>query len=178
MPPVVAAAAITGLATAGTSALASRSQSRANQRALESSERGAKRAEAFEREQDRLQREDDMRREDEERRRFDIDQRNIAAERSERDQRQQYEDMLRYRRMVNIAMLTGQPPPPPPTFGARAPQPQAPQAPSQGVPLRALARRPVFSESAMRRPIVGDADPMFDPLADQRMPLSRLSGTR
>lgn len=174
MPPVVAAAAITGIASVGGNVLASRSQSRSNRDALAASERGAQRAEAFEREQDTLQRGDDTRREAEERRRFDIEQANLLAERTERDQRQQYEDMLRYRRMVNIAQLTGQAPPPPPRFGAAQ---GPPQAPPQRVPLRALAR-PVFSESAMRRPVVGDADPMFDPLADQRMPLSRLSGTR
>jgi hypothetical protein len=176
--PAFYAAIATGAATVGTGVMSNRAQSRSNRDALAASERGAQRAEAFERDQDSLQRADDTRREAEERRRFDIEQQNIEAERREQTARQRYEDGLRYQRMVNIAQLTGRPVPPPPPFLSGG----QPQGAPQGMPLRQLSRRPPVSStmpvSRTKTMIQGNTDPLFDPLAEQRMPLRKLSGPR
>ncbi len=179
MPPIVAAAAITGLASAGTAVVGARAQSGARRRAIDAQNQAAQRAESFEREQDALNRADDARRDAEDRRRWEVEQENVRARQAEIDSRQQYDDMLRYRKMVNLAQLTGQPVPPPPPFLRGGAQPGAPQGAPQGMPLRQLSRPPVAMASAPSRTnalIQSNTDPLFDPLAEQRMPLSRLSG--
>lgn len=174
MPPVVAAAAIAGGASVATGVMGSRSASGANRRALEASERAAQRAEAFEREQDTRNRADQERRDAEDQRRWNVDQENTARQQAERDARQQYEDQLRYRKMVNLARLTGMPAPEPmPSMGGASP----------GAPVMAQPRREA-SSAMQSRPSTANQmiqQPEFDPFqapGAQRMPISRLSGRR
>jgi hypothetical protein len=113
MPPVVAAAIVTGIAGAGTATIAAKSQSGANKRAIEAQERAAARAEAAAREEDALNRADAERRDAEDRRRWEVEQANLARRQAQDDERLAYEDQIRYGKMVNLARLTGQPLPPP-----------------------------------------------------------------
>lgn len=171
MPPVVAAAAITGLAGLGTTVAASKIQSGANKRALQATERGAERAEAFTREQDAANRADEERRDAEDRRRWEIEQQNLARDKAERDARQSYEDTIRYGKMVNLARLTGQPIPERPNFAGGG-----------DTTIASLSRPPV-SAPLMSRPSAANqmiAQPgAIDPLSqNQRMPLSNLVGKR
>lgn len=120
MPPVVAAAIVTGIAGAGTATIAAKSQSGANKRAIQAQERAAARAEAAAREEDALNRADAERRDAEDRRRWEVEQANLARKQAQDDAllkdslaRSNYEDAIRYGKMVNLARLTGQPLPPP-----------------------------------------------------------------
>lgn len=180
MPPLVAAAAISGLAAAGTAVIGARSQSGASKRAITAQERAAARAEQFEREQDAQNRADEDRRAAEDKRRFDIDQQNIMAEKAERDarqayqdQRQAYEDRIRYGKMVRLSQLLGQPAPDPlPAFSGGAPY-------APPVTLgRAPVSQPVMAAPSRANALVDTADPLFNPLAAQRVPLSALSRRR
>lgn len=171
MPPLVAAAAISGIAAVGTGAIAARSQSGAAKRATEATERAAKRAEAFEREQDAIERADHARIEAEERRRFDIEQANIAREKAERDARQAYEDKLRYRKMVNLSRLTGMPTPEPLPNFAGAGGTYTPVSPV--IPAGAdIMSRPSTANAMIAAPF----DPFTDP--PRGIPLTALNRRR
>jgi hypothetical protein len=168
MPPVVAAAAIAGGTQVVSSVVGSRAQSGANKRALQASEDAARRAEAFQREQAAREDADDARLEAEDRRRWDTEQANLARQQAERDARQQYEDRLRYRKMVNLARLTGMPAPDPmPTFGG------ASADPAMATPVRQSSAPLMSRPSTANAMIPQDFDPFAAPA--QRMPISRLS---
>lgn len=180
MPPVVAAAAITGITTLAGTGLAARSQSSANKRSLQATERSSARAEAFEREQDALNRADEARRDAEERRRYEVEQGNLLRKQQQEDallkdnlERAAYEDAIRYGKMVKLARLTGQPTPPPlpkRTAGSllTEPQPTAPVAASAP-----LLSRPSVANQAIAQP--GAVDPFSQ---NARMPMSNLVGRR
>lgn len=178
MPPVVAAAAIAGGASVATGVIGSRSQSGATRRSLEAQRAGAQRAEAFEREQDELTRADQARRDAEDRRRWETEQANLARQQSERDQRQAYEDELRYRKMVNIATLTGQPiPDRPPAFAGGAGPTTTTTTADRRVPLAAIATPPSRA-NAMIAPL--GAGPALSDTNDAltRLPIRSLAARR
>jgi len=165
MPPLVVAAAITGGAALAGQIASSKAAAGANKRATSAQERAAQRAEQFEVEQDTKNRADESRRDAEDKRRWDVEQANLATQQQERDARQQYEDQIRYRKMVNIARLTGQPMPDAlPNFSGGE---------GSGAPLTigSIARPPV-SQPIMSAPsqanamITAPVDPLFNPLAD------------
>ncbi len=171
--PAFYAALAGGAATVGAASIGARASGSANRRALSASNDAARRAEAFEREQDTRNRADEDRRDAEDRRRWEVEQGNLAREREQADAFAQYEDDIRYGKMLNLARLTGQPAPerPPRRTGMGAPS-QTPviqprrevSSPMMTAPSRA---------NAMIAP-AGEFDPFQAP-APQRMPISRLT---
>lgn len=180
MPAIAAAplfygAIATGAAGIGTGVIAARAQSGASRRATEASDRAAARAEAFERDQDEKNRADAARLEAEDRRRWDVEQQNIAAQKAENDARQQYEDKIRYQKMVNLAQLTGGPRPEPlPNFGGGTYQPQAQSYASPGAPIMS---RPSTANAMIAPPNAGPFDP-FAAAPTMGMPLASLNRSR
>lgn len=191
MPQAVLVAAlpslIAGGAAVGGQVIGAKSQSKANNRALAAQKEASTRAEAFERDQDAKNRADDERRDAEDKRRWDVEQANLASTKAEQDARQRYEDQIRYRKMVNIARLTGQPMPEalPDFSGGR----------SAPMTIGSMSGKPPVSEPMMFAPsranaMIETADPMFNPLANvqarvsgtgyapQSVPLSKLAGRR
>lgn len=175
MPPLVAAAAITGLAGAGTAAIGARASSNANKRSIEASDRAAARAEAAAREEDALNRADQERRDAEDKRRWEVEQANLQRRQEQDDQRLAYEDAIRYGKMVNLARLTGQPiPQAPPRVGAGTGGAYMEPARQASAPIMS---RPSSANAAIAAP--GAVSPFGDPnTVPQRMPISRLVGRR
>lgn len=182
MPPVVAAAAITGATGIAGGVISSRASSGANRRATQAQQDAARRAEAFERDQDALNRADQARRDAEDQRRWDTEQANIRRKEEQEDAllrdniaRATYEDTIRYGKMVNLARLTGQPLPPP------IPKRTA-FDPASAFTVNRLSREPVTGP-LMSRPSTANAmiaqpgqmEPFMTP---QRMPMSNLVGRR
>lgn len=179
MPPLVAAAAITGIAAITSSVASSRAASSASKRAITSQNTAAAKAEAFEREQDEKNRADAERVESEDRRRWDTEQQNLASERAERDARQAYEDKIRYRKMVNLARLTGGPTPDPlPNFGGGGGA-YSPNQATYAAPGAPILARPSTANAMIAAP--GAQNVPFDPFTDTQRngwPLSAVSRRR
>lgn len=168
--PAVAAAAIAGGAAITGSVISSKSQSKSQKRALSAQEKAAAKAEAFELDQDTRNRAERERQDADEAKRYAVDQANIARKQAQEDalladsiERANYEDAIRYGKMVRLAELTGNPAPPPlPKRTAGLPtQTAAPQqAQASGlVPTRASTANAMIS----------------GPGGATRMPLSALS---
>lgn len=171
--PAVYAAIAGGVASTAGSVIAAKSQSGATKRSIAATTNAAAKAEAFEREQDAQNRADQARRDAEDERRWSIDQQNLAATKAEQNARQAYEDKLRYRKMVNLAKLTGGPMPDPlPDFGGAGgtytPAPSTYAAP--GAPILA---QPSTANAMIAAPGQGPFDPFAPP--QPGIPLSAVS---
>lgn len=183
MPPVVAAAIVTGIAGAGTTAIASRASSSANRRAIEAQERAAARAEAAAKEEDALNRAEVARRDAEDKRRWEVEQANQARKQAQEDAllkdnlaRANYEDAIRYGKMVNLARLTGQPIPE--RMPARTAALDVLSEPATARQASApIMSRPSSANATIAAPGAFPVSPL-SPEQPQRMPISSLVGRR
>lgn len=172
MPPIVAAAAITGIATGATAIIGSRAQTGASRRAQAAQDAADRRAEAALKED----RDAEAARDAEDKRRWEVEQTNLVRRQAETDARTAYEDTIRYGKMVNLARLTGQPiPAPPPRAGDAMP---ASAAPSRARPATApIMSRPSTANATITAPGAFPTSPL-DVSQPQRMPISQLVGRR
>lgn len=182
MPPVVAAAAVTGLTSGAALIAGARIQSGSNKRAIQAQTDAASRAEAFELARELNDRKERDRVAAEEQRRWDVEQANLARRQEQEDailrdnlERAAYEDAIRYGKMVNIARLTGQPiPQPPPKRTA------LPSMSDLGTPkvVTANPSAPIASKASTANAMVAapGTAAMFE--ESRRMPLRGLVGHR
>lgn len=184
MPPAIAAAAIAGGASIGTGVISSRAQTGATKRSLAASDAAARRAEAATREEDALNRADQERRDAEDRRRWEVQQANEARKQAQDDAllkdniaRANYEDAIKYGKMVNLARLTGQPiPERPPARSAASAFLDADSSPVRQASAPIMSR-PSSANAAIAAPGAYAVSPL-NPAQPQRMPISNLVGRR
>lgn len=174
MPPVVAAAAIAGGASIGSGVVASRAQTGATKRSLAASDAAARRAEIATREEDALNRADQARRDAEDKRRWEVEQANLVRRQAQDDERANYEDAIRYGKMVNLARLTGQPIPARPPARSGAPSFVDLDRPPASAPILS---RPSSANASIAPPGEFAMSPLT-PAQPQRMPISQLVGRR
>ncbi len=192
MPAIAAAplfygAVASGAAAVGSGVIAARAQNSASRRAVESSERGMNRAESFEREQDAQNRADQARQDQEEQRRWEIQQANEQRKQEQEDailrdnlQRQQYDDEVKYGKMLRLAELTGQRAPrkPPTRTAASLFEPTA------GSSTFRMESEPLTARPSQVSSMIPKAGEQFDPFdtgaagLPQRMPLRSLTARR
>lgn len=183
MPPVVAAAAIAGVAAVGGAVISAKSQSSATKRSLAAQEKAANKAEAYEREQDEFNRAERARADAEEARRFAIQQANEVRKQQQEDalladqlERANYEDAIRYNKAVKLAQLTGQAAPPPPPRRTTADQLNQPvptqttQAATSGPVMARDSRANALVQGASLGQLAGVPGMSRDPRASMQMP--------
>lgn len=174
----VAAVAIPAIASVAGAVIASRQQTGSNKRSIAAQDAAAKRAEAALLE-DRTR---DDERDAEDKRRWEVDQANQVRKQAQEDAllkdnlaRANYEDAIRYGKMVNIARLTGQPMPTRPPARTAIDMLSGLNTPS---PSRAPSDPLMSRQSTANAMIAAPGAFPMSPEQPQRMPISNLVGRR